>query len=305
MTNHKQIQETLHRVENGQQTDEDISFLRQLLLAGDRQIVSQLGKYNVNIGEGRDIHIGDRIYQTWDEPAIQALIEFIKNQFDSIPLLPKELPQKEYIHLKNLLASGRWREANDTTKIIILKTVNREQEGWLTDDEIQNFPCQVLQIIDRLWLQYSNQRFGFSIQKRIFNECEKNPQAFGDRVGWRIQETWISSSQVFFDHSHAPEGHLPWGIMQVVTMDNAALNAFVYGLRNVTKTIVQEDWQKQLLADFMAFSGFLTGDNVDKEEFRRNLEYELSHDQAWWEGERLEELKVRKLFSLLTACLNL
>jgi WD40 repeat protein len=57
MTHIEQIQETLHRVENGQQTDEDISFLRQLLLIGDRQIVSQLSKYNVNIGEGRDIHI--------------------------------------------------------------------------------------------------------------------------------------------------------------------------------------------------------------------------------------------------------
>lgn len=133
----------------------------------------------------------------------------------------------------------------------------------------------------------------------------KNLQAFGDRVGWHIQENWISSSQIIFDPSHAPEGHLPWGIMQVVTMDNAALNAFVHGLRNATKIIVQQDWQKQLLTDFMAFGGFLTGDNVDKEEFRRNLEYELSHDQAWWEGERLEELKVHKLFSLLTACLNL
>jgi hypothetical protein len=90
-----------------------------------------------------------------------------------------------------------------------------------------------------------------------------------------------------------------------MTMDNAALNAFVHGLRNTAKTIVKQDWQKQLLADFMAFGGFVTGDNVDKEEFRRNLEYELSHDQAWWEGGRLEELKVRKLFSLLAGCLNL
>ncbi|MBN4003308.1 GUN4 domain-containing protein [Nostoc sp. LPT] len=305
MTHSEHLKQILHQVENGQQTDEDITFLRQLLLTGDRQIVSQLGKYNINIGEGRDIHIGDHIYNQWDEQAIQALIEFIKNQFDSIPLLPRELPQQEYISLKNLLGSGRWREANDTTKIIILKTVNREQEGWLTDDNIQNFPSQVLQIIDRLWLQYSNQRFGFSVQKRIFNECEKNPQAFGDRVGWRIQETWISSSQIIVNPTHAPEGHLLWGIMQVVTMDNAPLNAFVHGLRNTTKTIMQQDWQKQLLADFMAFGGFLTGDKVDKEEFKRNLEYELSHDQAWWEGGRLEELKVRKLFSLLTACLNL
>ncbi|MEH2105935.1 hypothetical protein [Nostoc sp.] len=68
----------MHRVEKGQQTDEDITFLRQLLLAGDRQFVQQLGKYNVNIGEGKEIHIGDRIYQQWDEQAIQALVKAIQ-----------------------------------------------------------------------------------------------------------------------------------------------------------------------------------------------------------------------------------
>ncbi|MBD2490424.1 WD40 repeat domain-containing protein [Aulosira sp. FACHB-615] len=78
MTPDKHLQQILNRAEQGQQTDEDISFLRQKLLTGDRQIVSQLGKYNVNIGEGRDIHIGDRIYQTWDEQAIQALVQAIQ-----------------------------------------------------------------------------------------------------------------------------------------------------------------------------------------------------------------------------------
>ncbi|WDD36287.1 hypothetical protein PQG02_33250 (plasmid) [Nostoc sp. UHCC 0926] len=74
-----QLKQILHRVEKGQQTDEDITFLRQLLSAGDRQVALQLGKYNVNIGQGRDIHIGERIYQTWDEQAIQALVQAIQN----------------------------------------------------------------------------------------------------------------------------------------------------------------------------------------------------------------------------------
>jgi hypothetical protein len=59
MTHSEHLKQILHQVENGQQTDEDITFLRQLLLAGDRQVALQLGKYNVNIGQGRDIHIGD------------------------------------------------------------------------------------------------------------------------------------------------------------------------------------------------------------------------------------------------------
>ena len=143
------------------------------------------------------------------------------------------------------------------------------------------------------------------MKKRIFNECQKDSQAFGDRVGWRVQDTWISASQITYTPANSPKGHLPWGIILVITMDNAALDAFVHGLRTVTKTTIQQDWQKQLLADFIAFGGSLLGDRVDKEEFKRDLEYELSHDEAWWKGQRLEELKARKLFLLLMACPNL
>lgn len=72
------INQILNRLEERQQTAEDINYLRQRLIAGDRQLTSQLGKYNVNIGEGKEIHIGDRIYSQWDEKAIQALVKFIQ-----------------------------------------------------------------------------------------------------------------------------------------------------------------------------------------------------------------------------------
>jgi hypothetical protein len=68
----------LDRIIKGQPTDADIETLRQLLVSGDRQFMQQLGKYNVNIGEGKDIYIGDRIYQQWDKDAMEALIKAIK-----------------------------------------------------------------------------------------------------------------------------------------------------------------------------------------------------------------------------------
>ena len=67
----------LKRITQHQQTEQDLEILRRAL-AGDRQVVQQLGKYNVNIGEGEGIHIGDRIYQQWDEQAIQALVKAIQ-----------------------------------------------------------------------------------------------------------------------------------------------------------------------------------------------------------------------------------
>jgi hypothetical protein len=78
MTLSEDINQILNRVEKGQQTDEDKTILRQWLLAGDRQLSIQLGKYNINITEGKEIHIGDRIYQQWDKEAMEALVKAIQ-----------------------------------------------------------------------------------------------------------------------------------------------------------------------------------------------------------------------------------
>lgn len=76
----EELKQILNRIEKGQQTSEDITKLRQILQqSGNHQVVRQLGKYNVNIGgEGREIYIGDRIYQKWDEEAIKALVKAIQ-----------------------------------------------------------------------------------------------------------------------------------------------------------------------------------------------------------------------------------
>lgn len=84
------IQALLNRIANKQHTEEDITLLQQLI-TGNPQIALQLGKNIVNIGDGKDIHIGDRTYNQWDEEAIKALVEairqptsYIRSQFQSL-----------------------------------------------------------------------------------------------------------------------------------------------------------------------------------------------------------------------------
>jgi HTH-type transcriptional regulator/antitoxin HigA len=60
----------------------------------------------------------------------------------------------------------------------------------IVTNSIENFPCDDLRTIDQLWVKYSQGRFGFSVQKKIWlevggkvdydTECK-----LGDRVGWR------------------------------------------------------------------------------------------------------------------------
>ena len=78
MTLSEELKQILNRIEKGHQTEADINVLPQLLRDADRLAIAQLAKYNVNIGEGRDIHIGDRTYYDWDEEALNALVRTIR-----------------------------------------------------------------------------------------------------------------------------------------------------------------------------------------------------------------------------------
>ncbi|MDJ1185664.1 GUN4 domain-containing protein [Roseofilum casamattae] len=302
MEQDKLLAKILQNIEMGTQSADDIEQLRRVLQYGTGKTIEQLGQYNVVIEKGKDIQIGHRFYQHWDAEAVRMLVDTIQQQDREkrdrfIPLLPKQFPQQDYSRLQNFLAASRWRDANEMTRTLILKVGGGEKDGYVSQEQIQNFPDDVLKVIDDLWLEKSGGKFGLSVQKQIFDRCKNNPQKFGDRVGWRVGDRWISSSEIITDCDRAPEGHLPWGIVDVPTMDNAALDAFVNGLRFATKAIVKQDWQKQLLADFMSLGGL-----SDKEEFKRSIEYELSHDEPWWKGSRLQELKVLRLFSLLSEC---
>jgi Effector-associated domain 10 len=74
-----ELKTILNRIEAGNHAIEDVATLRRLLSIGNDQLVQQLdGKYNINIGQGQNIQIGDRIYVSWNDEAIQALIQAVR-----------------------------------------------------------------------------------------------------------------------------------------------------------------------------------------------------------------------------------
>ncbi|MBE9059172.1 GUN4 domain-containing protein [Sphaerospermopsis sp. LEGE 08334] len=121
----------------------------------------------------------------------------------------------DYIKLSKLLKARKWEEADEETAQIMLGVAKREKEGYLEVEHIDNFPCADLRTIDQLWVKYSNGKFGFSVQKRIYQGLggtrEYNSEIwekFGDKVGWRIED-WLYYEDIIFDIK-APEGHLPY-----------------------------------------------------------------------------------------------
>ncbi len=123
----------------------------------------------------------------------------------------------DYAKLRDLLAQGKWREADEETLRVMLKVAGREEDGWLGVEDIEKFPCTDLRTIDTLWVKYSKGRFGFSVQKRIWESVGGTPDAdyetykrFGDRVKWRVDNDWLDYRDLDFTFTpEAPEGHLP------------------------------------------------------------------------------------------------
>ncbi|MHC5779827.1 hypothetical protein [Nostoc sp.] len=77
MSYNQDLSAIFNRIANGEETERDMQTLRQLLRAREGQNSIQIGKYNVNISEGRDIQIGDRIYQGSDAEAIKEALRLV------------------------------------------------------------------------------------------------------------------------------------------------------------------------------------------------------------------------------------
>ena len=122
----------------------------------------------------------------------------------------------DYTKLRDLLAAGKWKDANEETLAVMLKAAGREKEGYIESENIENFPCTDLRTIDQLWIQYSKGLFGFSVQKRIFETCKSDYysyEKFYSRVGWRIGWKMIELKRLERNELtfslNAPQGHLP------------------------------------------------------------------------------------------------
>ncbi len=79
-----------------------------------------------------------------------------------------------------------------------------------------------MRTINQLWLHYSDGKFGFSVQKEIYESLggteEYNEQVwrnFCDRIGWRKEGKYIMYSDLTFNLK-APQAHLPYVAVDLV-----------------------------------------------------------------------------------------
>ncbi len=127
----------------------------------------------------------------------------------------KPVLDSKYANLERYLKNGEWKKANNETYRLMITEVGKKTGQWFEPEELLNFPCEPLRMMDGLWVKHSSGKFGFSVQKNMYLDCGGVPdgkhhvkayEKFCKANGWKVngekEPIWVSLK---FD-----KGHLPW-----------------------------------------------------------------------------------------------
>jgi hypothetical protein len=155
----------------------------------------------------------DLAYTCWQETRVSIAPEVAL----ALENLKPKIQVARYEKLEALLKAQKWREADSETYRLMITTVGKEDGQWFSQEELLNFPCEELLAIDGLWVNYSQGKFGFSVQKQIWQECGsptskgRDWDRFCVRVGW--QDTTASRYFDYFELRanllNSPGGEFP------------------------------------------------------------------------------------------------
>ena len=107
-----------------------------------------------------------------------------------------------YQKLEKYLRQQDWKKADYETAFIMYQWMAIENYDHFYDLFIR-LPLDVINETDRLWMQYSNQKFGIKGQARIYRDLggteDYNKEIWdrlGDRVGWKNGGEWLALDEV-------------------------------------------------------------------------------------------------------------
>ncbi|WP_008319023.1 GUN4 domain-containing protein [Leptolyngbya sp. PCC 6406] len=127
----------------------------------------------------------------------------------------------DYTRLRQLLWSQQWQLADQETERLILTALSRDMCP-IDGEAILHFPCVDMNTLDALWAHYSEGRFGFRAQYRIYAQQDRRADEFLQAVAWQGgigigNVNLVTRHKTYRDlqfQSDAPTGHLPswrWG----------------------------------------------------------------------------------------------
>ncbi|KAK7312407.1 hypothetical protein VNO77_36235 [Canavalia gladiata] len=122
--------------------------------------------------------------------------------------------------LRHLLQSKNFQQADEETRrlVIVLAGEASQKRGYVFFSEVQFISETDLKTIDELWREHSNNKFGYSVQKRMLEKVNGDFTKFFIKVGWmkkldtEVEQYNYRSFPTEFIwelNDDTPEGHLP------------------------------------------------------------------------------------------------
>jgi hypothetical protein len=119
-----------------------------------------------------------------------------------------------YQKLEEYLKQQDWKNADYETAFIMYQ--------WMVIENYKDFykfyrmvSLEVIDEIDRLWVKYSEGKFGIRGQAKIYRDLkgkkkynEEVWERFGARVGWR-EDGWLDLEEVAYHATTQPRNHFP------------------------------------------------------------------------------------------------
>ena len=164
----------------------------------------------------------DRLDATGDDWAAGTLIEQLLAEDDGVSQgFCQRYPEGwlavssgqgiDYAPLQQALARRQYEEADRLTSAILRELAGADavRRGYVYYSEVPPIASVDLESLDRLWLVYSQGRFGFSVQLRLLRSLGGRWELLWPRLGWKQGGVWTRYPGSFTWSLEAPDGHLP------------------------------------------------------------------------------------------------
>ncbi len=147
--------------------------------------------------------IDGTIYQTLlkmnDQSITDEMIKGLELNTTTIDFLP----------LFNLLSLGEYQKADVLHNQKMCEASGVTDRGWLYFTDIDRVSLEDLQTIDRLWFVFSEGKFGYSVQRKIWLNLGKNWEKLWQQIQWKQNGSFTRYPGGFVWSLDAPRGHLP------------------------------------------------------------------------------------------------
>lgn len=103
-----------------------------------------------------------------------------------------------FTRLEELLSNKKYLEADEETRRIMYQISGTRNGAYLDVGSMVRIPCGDIATIDQLWRQYSNEKFGLSVQRKIWINNGSNVK-FAASVGWKDGENgdWLTVGEFY------------------------------------------------------------------------------------------------------------